>query len=46
MVRKDCGDKYMWAKLINAVATGDRIPAIHELEEDLVLVRKAIETKG
>nr|AAA74893.1 annexin homolog [Giardia intestinalis] len=47
VVRKDCGDKYMWAKLINAVATGDRIPRdTHELEEDLVLVRKAIETKG
>lgn len=47
VVRKDCGNKYMWAKLVNAVATGDRIPReTHELEEDLVLVRKAIETKG
>lgn len=47
VVRNDCGDKYMWAKLVNAVATGDRIPRdSQQLEEDLVLVRKAIETKG
>lgn len=47
VVRKDCGTKYMWAKLVNAVTTGDRIPRSKEdLEEDLLLVRKAIETKG
>lgn len=46
-IAADVGNKYMWAKLVNAVVGGTRYPHTQEaLAQDLKDVHAAIETKG